>query len=304
MSIKLAPHHWPSRRQFAAGTLASLPFLSSTSLATDVRRTLLLTDPAFALHDPGRFCVERPSRMHAIDVALSGRAFDKLQRAAPNARDDAEQAILQVHAKAHFDRIKALAADTANLPYAIDGDTVLSRHSWGAVVGAVCAGLDAVDALFAGSGIKNAFCQVRPPGHHAEASRAMGFCFFSNVAIAARYARSKYGAERVAVVDFDVHHGNGTQEAFWSDGNSFYGSTHQMPLFPGTGAVSETGVGNIHNAPLRAGDGSSEFRAAMETRILPALDNFRPDIILLSAGFDAHEGDPVAQLRLSDADFA
>ena len=140
---------------------------------------------------------------------------------------------------------------------------------------------------------KNAFCAVRPPGHHAEPARAMGFCLFNTVAVAALHARAAHGAERVAVIDFDVHHGNGTQDAFWSDKDLFYGSTHQMPLFPGTGALDETGVGNICNAPLKPGDGGEEFRDAFETRILPALDDFAPDFLLVSAGFDAHVNDPL-----------
>jgi len=150
----------------------------------------------------------------------------------------------------------------------------------------------------------NAFCAVRPPGHHAEPSRDMGFCLFNSVAVAAQHARAKHGAKRVAVVDFDVHHGNGTQAAFWTDKDLFYGSTHQMPLFPGTGALDETGVGNICNAPLKPGDDGEDFRAAWEGRILPALDAFAPDFLLVSAGFDAHLKDPLAQLRLVEADFA
>jgi acetoin utilization deacetylase AcuC-like enzyme len=144
---------------------------------------------------------------------------------------------------------------------------------------------------------------VRPPGHHAEADRAMGFCLFSNAAIAGLYARAKHGAERIAIVDFDVHHGNGTQDIFWSDKNLFYGSTHEMPLFPGTGAMAERGVGNIHNAPLRAGDSGERFREAVESRILPALHDFGPDILIVSAGFDAHQADPLANLRLVEADY-
>ena len=132
----------------------------------------------------------------------------------------------------------------------------------------------------------------------------MGFCFFNSAAIAAHHARARHGAERVAVVDFDVHHGNGTQEIFWSDPNLFYGSTHQMPLFPGTGSVQETGVGNIFNAPLRAGDGGDRFREAMATVILPALDVFAPDLIVISAGFDAHHRDPLGSLALAEEDFA
>lgn len=171
---------------------------------------------------------------------------------------------------------------------------------------AVGAGLRAVDAVCdAGSGIKNAFCQVRPCGHHAELTRAMGFCFFNNAAIAAKYAKSTYGLERVAVVDFDVHHGNGTQDIFWGEKDLMLASTHQMPLYPGTGAVSETGAHDtICNAPLRPNDGGEAFAEAFRTRVLPALENFAPDMIVISAGFDAHAADPLAGLQLAEADFA
>jgi acetoin utilization deacetylase AcuC-like enzyme len=181
---------------------------------------------------------------------------------------------------------------------------VMSVGTWEAALRAVGAGLLAVDkVLDPESGVSNAFCQVRPCGHHAEKDRAMGFCLFGNVAIAGMYARARHGAERIAVVDFDVHHGNGTQDIFWSDKDLFFASTHQMPLYPGTGAVGEAGVGNIWNAPLRPGDGGEPFREAVESRILPALRNFGPDLVLISAGFDAHEADPLANLRLVEADF-
>jgi acetoin utilization deacetylase AcuC-like enzyme len=186
----------------------------------------------------------------------------------------------------------------------LDPDTVLSATSWEPALRAVGAGLMAVDRVFdPKSGIKNAFAQVRPCGHHAERERAMGFCIFSNIAIAGLYARKKYGAERIAVIDFDVHHGNGTQDVFWSDKDLFFASTHQMPLYPGTGALSETGVGNIWNAPLRPGDGGDPFKEAFESRILPSLRNFSPDIVLISAGFDAHRDDPLANLQLTEPDF-
>jgi acetoin utilization deacetylase AcuC-like enzyme len=145
---------------------------------------------------------------------------------------------------------------------------------------------------------------VRPPGHHAEKQQAMGFCLINNVAVAARHAQKQHGAERVAIVDFDVHHGNGTQDIFWDDRSVLYASTHQMPLYPGTGAIGETGAGNIFNAPLRAGDGGDKIRAAFRERVLPAIDNFAPDLILISAGFDAHWRDPLANLRLAGEDFS
>jgi acetoin utilization deacetylase AcuC-like enzyme len=152
--------------------------------------------------------------------------------------------------------------------------------------------------------VQNAFVACRPPGHHAETERAMGFCLFNNISIGARHAQRKHGLMRVAIVDFDVHHGNGTQQIFYSDPSVLYASTHQMPLFPGTGATRETGVGNIFNSPLAAGDGGAELREAFEDRILPALDTFRPELIIVSAGFDAHERDPLGSLTMTADDFA
>ena len=226
--------------------------------------TLLLTHPAFLRHETGPLHPERPARMRAIDAALSGGAFARLWREEAPLREDAEAAILRAHDREHLERLRALSADPDRLPASIDGDTVVSAGTWEAALRAVGAGLRAVDAVMDPvSGVGNAFCQVRPPGHHAGRNRAMGFCFFSTAAIAALYARAQYRARRVAVVDFDVHHGNGTQDIFWADPDLFYGSTHQMPLFPGTGAASERGVGNVWNAPLRAGDGGEAFRATL-----------------------------------------
>ena len=184
----------------------------------------------------------------------------------------------------------------------IDSDTILSPASGAAALRAAGAVVAAVDAVVAKEA-DNAFCAVRPPGHHAEPERAMGFCLFNNAAIGALRAREVHGLSRVAVVDFDVHHGNGTQAAFEADGNLFYASTHQYPLYPGTGAASETGVGNIVNVPLRPMSGSSQFRLAMTERILPALEAFRPELVLVSAGFDAHRSDPLAQLLLEESDY-
>jgi acetoin utilization deacetylase AcuC-like enzyme len=264
--------------------------------------TLLLTHPSFIGHDTGPGHPERPDRMRAIDKVLSHELFNALVREEAPLREDVEEQILLAHPPGHLSGMRGLAEAAQKSPRYIDGDTVFSAGTWDAALRGVGAGLAGVDAVITGRAA-NAFCQVRPPGHHAEADRAMGFCFFSNAAIAGLYARAKHGAERVAIVDFDVHHGNGTQDIFWSDKDLFYGSTHEMPLFPGTGATNERGVGNITNAPLRAGDGGERFREAFESRILPELHNFGPDILIISAGFDAHEADPLANLRLVEADY-
>ncbi|MBC8013229.1 MAG: histone deacetylase family protein [Methyloceanibacter sp.] len=261
--------------------------------------TLLLTHPACLQHDTGYGHPERADRLRAIDDALAAPAFKTLKREqAPRAE---LAAIERLHPEAYVEMIRA--SIPARDHKFLDIDTVVSPGSWEAALRATGACISAVDRVMAGEA-DNAFCAVRPPGHHAEPSRAMGFCMFNGVAIAALHARAAHGAKRVAVIDFDVHHGNGTQAAFWSDRDLFYGSTHQMPLFPGTGAVDETGVGNIFNAPLKPGDDGDDFRAAFEARILPALDAFAPDFLLVSAGFDAHVRDPLAQLRLVEADFA
>ena len=267
--------------------------------------TLLLTHPCFLEHDTGPGHPERPDRMRAVDKALSHELFKELKREEAPLRDDVEEAIVLAHPRSYIDWVKSQRPGEGELPAHLDPDTLLSSKSWEPALRAVGAGLAAVDRVMdKSSGIANVFCQVRPCGHHAEHERAMGFCIFNNVAIAALYARKTYGAERIAVVDFDVHHGNGTQDIFWSDKNLYLGSTHQMPLYPGTGALSESGVGNIWNAPLRPGDGGERFKEAFESRILPALRNFGPDIVLISAGFDAHQDDPLANLRLVEPDFA
>ena len=261
--------------------------------------TLYLTHAAFLKHDTGPGHPERIERMRAVEKVLSQEDFDGLTR------EDAPEAdvavIEKVHPKKYIDAIRA--AEPKEGYVHIDADTVMSPGSWEAALRAVGAGLRAVDQVMTGE-VQNAFCGIRPCGHHAETARAMGFCLFNNIAIAAQYAKVAHDAERVAVVDFDVHHGNGTQDIFWSEKDLFFASTHQMPLFPGTGAVGETGVGNIFNAPLRSGDDGERFREAMETRILGPLQEFAPDIIFISAGFDAHVNDPLASLALVEKDFA
>jgi len=261
--------------------------------------TLLLTHPACLEHDTGYGHPERADRLRAIESALEAERFHYLVREQAPLADLA--VIERLHPKAYVEMVQA--SIPARDHKWLDPDTVVSPGSWQAALRATGAAIQAVDEVMAGNA-DNAFCAVRPPGHHAEPSRAMGFCLFNTVAVAALHARAAHGANRVAVVDFDVHHGNGTQAAFWSDKDLFYGSTHQMPLFPGTGAIDETGVGNIFNAPLKPGDDGDDFRAAFEQRILPALDAFAPDMLLVSAGFDAHVRDPLAQLRLVEADFA
>jgi acetoin utilization deacetylase AcuC-like enzyme len=265
--------------------------------------TLLITHPCFLEHDTGPGHPERPDRMRAINKALAHDIFAPLKRVEAPLRDDVENWIALAHPKAYIDAIKELRPARGEEPVRLDPDTVLSAGSWEAALRAVGSGLLAVDEVVERR-VHNAFAQVRPCGHHAETARAMGFCIFNNVAIAAMYARAKHGCERVAVVDFDVHHGNGTQDIFWSEKDLFFASTHQMPLYPGTGALGETGVGNIWNAPLRPGDGGDPFREAFESRILPALRNFGPDLIVISAGFDAHRDDPLANLQLVEPDFA
>jgi len=209
--------------------------------------------------------------------------------------------VLLAHSEDHLRMIESI--DPEDGMDMVDADTFMVSASFEAAMRGVGAATRAVDAVM-GREVDNAFCAVRPPGHHAEGERAMGFCLFNSIAIAAHYARETYGVDRVAVVDFDVHHGNGTQNIFWSDADLYYGSTHQMPLFPGSGELSETGQGNIFNAPLRAGDGSEQFRDAFESRILPSLDAFQPDLVLISAGFDAHAADPLGSVELQEEDFA
>jgi acetoin utilization deacetylase AcuC-like enzyme len=261
--------------------------------------TLLLTHEACLAHDPGPRHPESPARLKAVLAALAGPAFANLmRRAAPKA--SLEQIAL-VHPGDFATRMLAVVPKQGYA--AIDADTVLSPGSGEAALRAAGACIAAVDAVRKGEA-QNAFCAVRPPGHHAEPHHAMGFCLFNNVAIAAMHARRVHKIERVAVIDFDVHHGNGTQAAFEQDGTLLYASTHQMPLYPGTGAASERGLGNIVNAPLRPMSGSEEFRKVFSTIILPALDAFGPEFVIISAGFDAHRDDPLAQLMLVEADYA
>jgi acetoin utilization deacetylase AcuC-like enzyme len=261
--------------------------------------TLYLHHPASLEHKTPVGHPERPDRIRAIEKALTAERFAALTRVEAPEADT--QSVMLAHPEPYV-RAIAEAAPLQGLVQ-IDADTSMSPGTYEAVMRAVGAAVTSVDQVMTGKAV-NAFSAMRPPGHHAERTQAMGFCFFNNAAIAARHAQKAHGAERVAIVDWDVHHGNGSQDIFWSDGSVMYCSTHQMPLYPGTGAPSEHGEYNtIVNAPMRPGDGSEIFRNALEAAILPRLEEFRPDLIVISAGFDAHMRDPLANINLTEADF-
>ena len=263
--------------------------------------TALITHAACLEHDPGYTHPESPDRLRAVLAALDAPEFAALRREeAPRAT---REQLLRVHPASVVDAILAIRPEEGDT-VRIDADTAMSAGSAEAALRAAGAGVLGVDLVLKGI-VQNAFAAVRPPGHHAEPDRPMGFCLFNTAAVAAQYARGAHGLARVAVVDFDVHHGNGTQALFASDPALFYASSHQSPFYPGTGAASEHGVAdNIVNVPLRAREGSAAFRQAWGNVILPALDAFAPELLIVSAGFDAHREDPLAQLRLETEDFA
>lgn len=257
----------------------------------------IYTHPACTRHDPGPGHAERPLRLVAVTEALRENFSALDWEEAPRA---SRGQLLRVH----DDALLALVLDTpVDGPVALDPDTVLAPGSAEAALRAAGAGIAAVDAVMHGES-RRVFCAVRPPGHHATATAAMGFCLFNNIAVAAAHACDKHGLSRVAVVDFDVHHGNGTQAIFDTDPRVMYLSSHQMPLYPDTGYANERGVGNIVNVPLPPGSGSETFRKAWQQQLLPALDSFRPQLLFVSAGFDAHKRDPLAQIELETDDYA
>jgi len=263
--------------------------------------TALITHPACIAHDPGSYHPECPDRLRAVLAALETPQFaDLLREAAPLAT--AEQ-LTRVHPANYVDAILSIRPAEGELVQ-LDADTAMGAGSAEAALRAAGAAVAGVDAVMEGWA-RTAFAAVRPPGHHAEPARPMGFCLFSNAAVAAMHARARWGIRRVAVVDFDVHHGNGTQAMFAADADLFYASSHQHPCYPGTGEASERGAAdNVVNAPLRPGSDGAAFRAAWEGTILPALDRFAPGMLIVSAGFDAHKADPLAQLRLETEDYA
>jgi len=260
--------------------------------------TRIYSHPIYLEHitPPGH--PERPDRLRVIERVLDDEKFAALDRAQAPEGDPAT--ILYAHPQSFVDKVHAAIPETGI--QRVDADTTVSPKSWQAALTAIGAANAAVDDVFAGRA-SNVFVASRPPGHHAEKSTAMGFCLFNHAAIAARHAQKAHGAERVAIVDWDVHHGNGTQHIFWDDPSVLFCSTHQMPLYPGTGAKDETGVGNIVNAPLAPRTGSDLFRDAFRTRVLPAVENFAPDLVIVSAGFDAHHLDPLAEINLTEEDF-
>src|ERR1700691_3378527 len=261
--------------------------------------TLLVTHPACLDHltPPGH--PERPDRLRVVERALEAEKFQSLARVqAPRA---AFETIALCHPMEYIAQIRDATPREGMVR--LDADTSMSPGTFEAALRAVGGAVHAVDEVMTKKAT-NAFVATRPPGHHAETARPMGFCLFDNAAIAARYAQKQHGIARVAIVDFDVHHGNGSQEIFWDDKSVMYCSTHQMPLFPGTGAVIESGEHNtVVNAPLRPGDGGEQFRSAFETRVLPRLREFRPELVIISAGFDAHMRDPLASINLTEDDF-
>ncbi len=267
-------------------------------------KTALLADPIFREHLAGREHVERPERFDAVVAGLEQAGLlDKLARIDRRAITAPELELC--HSPEY---LRAARHDIeAGHPYLSTGDTDITRNTWEVASQAAGGVLNAVDAVAAGR-VRNAFCAVRPPGHHATRRRGMGFCVFNSVALGARYAQRRHGLERVMIVDWDVHHGNGTQDIFYDDPTVFFFSTHQWPWYPGTGRADETGagsgVGTTMNFPLPAGSGRAEILPLFQEVLAPAAERFRPDLVMISAGFDSREGDPLGRFTLTDRDFA
>ena len=262
--------------------------------------TLYYSHPDFLKHDTGRSHPESAARLTHIQQALNTERFEKLVRITAPLRSDVQELVKLVHKPELI--AKVLQPVEKELQVYLDGDTILSSGSAHAALLAVSANCDAVDKVCKQQA-NNAFCAVRPPGHHAAPDQAMGFCLFNNIAIAAEYARQAYQIDKVAIVDFDVHHGNGTQAAFEHNPNVFYASSHQMPLYPGTGNPQDKGVDNILNIPLHAGETGEAVRRKYQKFIFPVLNAFKPDLLLISAGFDVHKDDPLGSVQLIEDDY-
>ncbi len=258
--------------------------------------TALITHSACYDHVTPQGHPEQVARLDAVLGALEGMDLQRVN--APLVADDD---LLRVHPQAHIDAVRAAAPSEGRR--SLDADTHMSVGTLTAAYRAAGGVVRAVDMVMGGE-VANAFAAVRPPGHHAERQTAMGFCFFGNVVVGAKHALDHHGLERVAIVDFDVHHGNGTQDLVEDDPRILFCSTHQSPLYPGTGAAHEVGVDNVLNVPLPEGTGSKAFRDVMERVVLPRVDEFAPQLLIISAGFDAHMADPLAGMNLTTADFA
>jgi acetoin utilization deacetylase AcuC-like enzyme len=263
--------------------------------------TRLYEHPIFLEHLTPEGHPERPDRLRSLNIALEHPNFQALERKqAPQANEDA---ILLAHPEEHLTSVMRQIPEEEGQLNRLEADTYASPKSFQAALTGIGAAMAAVDDVFSGAA-DNVFVASRPPGHHAEKSKAMGFCLFNNAAIAARHAQRAHGAERVAIIDWDVHHGNGTQDIFWDDTSVLFCSTHQMPLYPWSGDKNETGTkNNVVNAPLSPNTGSDHFREAFKSRVLPAIADFSPDLIIISAGFDAHHRDPLAHINLVGDDF-
>jgi acetoin utilization deacetylase AcuC-like enzyme len=260
----------------------------------------LYTHSACLQHDPGPGHAERPARLRAVLQALDHDRHAALDRV--EAPSVTREQLLRVHSSAHVEHILGSAPPEGGT-YRLDEDTVMSPGSVEAALRAAGATVAAVDAVLSGA-VQRAFCAVRPPGHHATRDQAMGFCLFNNIAVAAAHALAAHGLKRVAIADFDVHHGNGTQAIFEREPRVLFLSSHESPLYPGSGREDERGVGNIVNGTLSPGAGSDEFRALWDDVLLPRLHAFKPQLVLVSAGFDAHRNDPLANIRLGQEDYA
>ncbi|AHK00608.1 MULTISPECIES: histone deacetylase family protein [Rhizobium/Agrobacterium group] len=263
--------------------------------------TRLYEHPIFLEHITPEGHPERPDRLRSLNIALEHPNFERLVRKqAPQANEDA---VLLAHPEEHLLSVMRQIPEEDGEINRVEADTYVSPKSLQSALTGIGAAMVAVDDVFTGAA-DNVFVASRPPGHHAETAKAMGFCLFNNAAIAARHAQKVHGAERVAIIDWDVHHGNGTQDIFWNDTSVLFCSTHQMPLYPWSGDKNETGVkNNVVNAPLSPNTGSEYFREAFKSRVLPAIADFSPDLIIISAGFDAHHRDPLAQINLVGEDF-